>query len=436
MRTSQTLMLEMSEHRSTLAEAVKTINAAAEAGNDPPEDRVAEADKLTRDIRGLEVRYRAALLAEEEEDRKAADGDPNAEGNKLRQLETRASVAAFMAEAVTGKDVAGAEAEYRAELMGDAAAAGYLPIRLLMTDEVRHLSGQPVEHRAVTPVAADAIGLGSQADILPRIFQRSVAGALGVAMPSVPMGVRTWPTMTSGTSATMQEPSGEQAAEAGAFTGRELGPKRLTGSYEFRVEDMQLLRGLEDTLRRDLRMVISDQMDFQIIQGDAAGASVAGFMSGVAHTGIADPAAPGAGAFDYDDFRAAFTAGVDGFYSYALGDIRAVIGPGTYGRCETRYRANNTDDTVYAVMARQAGGLRVARRMPASDAGKVEDAIFSRAAFPGTTAVAPVWEAVQLIRDPYTKAQSGEVRITMLMLWNFAVIRAEAFYRRQFRNAA
>ena len=199
---------------------------------------------------------------------------------------------------------------------------------------------------------------------------------------------------------------------------------------------MQLLRGLEDTLRRDLRMVISDVMDFQIIQGDAAGANVAGFMSGVAHTGIADPAAPGAGAFDYDDFRAAFTAGVDGYYSYMLSDIRAVIGPGTYGRCETRYRANNTDDTVYAVMARQAGGLRVARRMPHSDAGKVEDAIFSRAAFPGTTAVAPVWEAVQLIRDPYTKAQSGEVRITMLMLWNFAVIRADAFYRRQFRSAA
>ncbi len=435
MRTSQTLMLEMSEHRSTLAEAVKTINAAADAGNDPPEDAVGQADKLTRDIRGLEVRYRAALLAEEEEDRKAADGAPNAEGNKPRQLETRASVAGFMAEAVTGKDVAGAEAEYRAELMGDAAAAGYLPIRLLATPEVRHLPGE-TEHRAVTPVAADAIGLGSQADILPRIFQRSVAGALGVAMPSVPMGVRTWPTMTAGTSATMQAPGGEQEAEAGAFTGRELGPKRLTGSYEFRVEDMQLLRGLEDTLRRDLRMVISDQMDFQIIQGDAQGASVAGFMSGVAHTGIADPAAPGAGAFDYDDFRKAFTDGVDGFYSYMLGDIRAVIGPGTYGRTETRYRANNTDDTVYAVMARQAGGLRVARRMPASDGGKVEDAIFSRAAFPGTTAVAPVWEAVQLIRDPYTKAQSGEVRITMLMLWNFAVIRAEAFYRRQFRNAA
>ena len=436
MRQSQTLMLEMSEHRSTLGAAVAVINAAAEAGNDPPEERVAEADKLTRDIRTLEVRYRTALLAEEEEDRKAADGDPNAEGSKLAALESRVSVAGYMAEAGTGKDAAGAEAEYRAELMGDAAAAGYLPIRLLATPEVRHFPGDRTEHRAVTPVAADAIGLGSQADILPRIFQRSVAGALGVAMPTVPMGVRTWPTMTAGTSATMQEPGGEQGAEAGAFTGRELGPKRLTGSYEFRVEDMQLLRGLEDTLRRDLRMVISDQMDFQIIQGDAAGANVGGFMSGVAHTGIADPAAPGAGAFDYDDFRAAFTAGVDGFYSYMLGDIRAVIGPGTYGRCETRYRANNTDDTVYAVMARQAGGLRVARRMPASDAGKVEDAIFSRAAFPGTTAVAPVWEAVQLIRDPYTKAQSGEVRITMLMLWNFAVIRAAAFYRRQFRNAA
>lgn len=428
MRTSQTLMLEMSERRSELAGVTETLNTAAAAGTDPEPGHVERAETLTREIRHLEVRYRAAVLAEEEEDRQAADGDPNAPNARLRELEGRCSVTAFMAEAVSDRNIDGAEAEYRQEQLGEAGQPGMMPIELLDSGETG------AEERAVTPVADAATGLGSQADILPRIFTRSVAGGLGVSMPSVPMGTRTWPIFASGTTASMQDPSGEQAAVAGSFRGETLGPLRLTGSYEFRVEDLQLLRGLEDALRTDLRMVLSDKMDDQVINGTGAAPQVDGMIGG---DGVAAPAAPGAAAFPYANFVAAFTAGVDGYHSYGIGDIRAVIGHHTYGHAETLYRADNTDDTVYAVMQRRSGGIRVTNRMPTVlAAGKGQEAIFARAAFPGTTAVAPIWNAVQMIRDPYSLATQGEVRITMLMLWNFKVLRTAAFYRRQFRHAA
>ncbi len=425
MRTSQELMLQMSEKRGDLASLTEKLNKAAADGGEPGADDVGQADSLTREIRGLEVRYRAAALAEEEEDRKAADGDPTAEGNKLRDLERRCSVTAFMSEAVTGNEGKGAAVEFRAEVMGKAAAPGFMPIRLLLTgDDERR------EDRAVTPVADAAKGLGTQAPILPRIFSQTIAAGLGVAMPSVPMGVRTWPVMTGGTTASMQEPSGEQAAVAGSFAGHELGPLRLTGSYEFRVEDLQLLSGLEEALRRDLRMIIADQMDNQVINGDGNAPNVRGFIGG--GDVPAGPAA-GAAAFGYNDLVTAFTDGVDGHTAYMLSNVSGVIGVDTYKHAETLYRANNTDDSVYDVMSRRAGGLRVTDRLAA---GKVQESIFARTSFPGTTAVAPVWDAVQMIRDPYTRAQAGEVRITMLTLWNFKVLRGQAFYRRSLRNAA
>lgn len=437
MRTSQTLTLEISEKRGELSTVTEKLNQVAADGGEPNADDVSKADTLTREIRSLEVRYRAAIIKEDEEDRAAGEGDPNAEPAKLRELEARCSVTAFLAEAVSDKDVKGAEAEFRSEVLGEAAAApGFMPIRLLDTPSEHRSREARDEHRAVTPVAGEATGLGSQADILPRIFTRTVANRLGVSMPSVPMGTRTWPVMLSGTTASMQEPSGEQDAVAGSFGGFELSPLRLTGSYEFRVEDLQLLRGLEEALRRDLRMVIADQMDHQVINGSGRAPAVKSFLSGVANTGIADPPDPAATVLTFAEFYKAFTDGVDGFYSTMLSDIRAVIGALTYGTAETLYRSADSENTAYQVLSRLTGGMSVSSRMPHAVANKVQDAIFARAGFPGTTAVAPVWEAVQLIRDPYTLAQKGEVRITMLMLWNFQVIRGEAFYRRRFRSVA
>ena len=47
-------------------------------------------------------------------------------------------------------------------------------------------------------------------------------------------------------------------------------------------------------------------------------------------------------------------------------------------------------------------------------------------------AVAPVWESAQLIRDPYSDSDTGEVRLTLHYLWNFALPRPASFARIKF----
>ena len=426
MRTSQTLTLEMSEKRQALSEVTEKLNAAATEGTEPNTDDVGKADTLTREIRSLEVRYRAAVLSEEEEDRKAAAGDPSKQRAEFDDLETRCSVTAFMGAAVRDKKLDGAELEYRQEVLGEQAADGHMPLRLLATSDQRAAAARQPETRAVTPVADAATGLGSQADIMARVFERSIASELLVSMPSVPMGTRTWPYMSGGTTVSQQAPSGEQEAVAGSFAGETLEPLRLTGSYEFRVEDLELLRGLEDALRRALRMLMSDQMDDQIVNGDGVSPNVNGFLSELPAPDDATAQA------DHAAFVKAFTGGVDGINAYMLSDIRSVIGKATYERMEDVYRGADTPESAFSYLSRRAGSIRVSNRMPAV-AAKDQIGIFARTSYPGTNAVAPVWEAAQLIRDPYTLATKGEVRITMIALWNFKIVRETGFYLHDFQ---
>ena len=422
MRKSQELTIKLSEARERLNRAIEKRNGLP-VGQDPDADLIGELDQAAKAIPPLEVEYRAAITAEAAEDEAAARENPDAQRREYSALEARCSVTAFMAEAVTDRPLTGPEAEYRREEMGETAAEGFLPLRLLAEPRTE----ERAEHRAVTPVADAAAGLGSQADIMGRIFERSIASQLRVAMPSVPMGTRTWPILTGGTTVSMQLKSGKQEAVAGTFTGTELSPVRLTGSYEFRVEDLQLLRGLEPALRRDLRALISDQMDDQILNGDGTAPNVSGFFNA-----LADPTAASARA-THATFVEAFSDRVDGKHAYSLGDVRAVIGKDTYGRMEASYRSTNADEAAFAYLSRRAGTIRVSNRMPAK-ASKKQEAVFALTSVPGTTATAPIWSAAQMIRDPYSLAQQGEVRITMLALWNFAILRSAGFARLQGPN--
>ena len=46
--------------------------------------------------------------------------------------------------------------------------------------------------------------------------------------------------------------------------------------------------------------------------------------------------------------------------------------------------------------------------------------------------VAAVWEAGELIRDPYTDAAKGTVHLTLCWLWDFGLPRTDNFQRIKF----
>ena len=113
---------------------------------------------------------------------------------------------------------------------------------------------------------------------------------------------------------------------------------------------------------------------------------------------------------------------IDGLNAYGISELRAVFGTKVYSDMEAAYRGQNTEHTAYSELMRRGVGLRVSSRMPGVTA-KNAPILAALTGYPGTNAVAPIWEGVQLIRDIYTQAQEGQVRLTMLMLWNFKIVR-------------
>ena len=379
------------------------------------EDRT-KLGELSREMRSLETDLQAALLIEEEpeeETRETGKGE-DTEAKELDGLLQRASILPYFGEAVSGRDVQGVEHEVRAGLLGDEARGGLVPFELLLPDEREERAD------AATTVAAAARSPGSQASVLQRVFTRSIAATLGVSMPMVEVGQANFPVLASGTSASMVNAGTAKDAEAATFTGVSLDPVRLSARYVFRYEDIAKLRNYESVLRRDLTAAMTDAMDNQVVNGDGSAPNVNGFLAEL--TAPMDPSA----ATTWNEWLKAHTDEVDGLNAYMLSDLRCVIGKASFSYLETLFRTGAQDNGPRASAAEyvssRIGGGMVSSRIPAP-ASNIQLGIIAKTSYPGRNAVAPIWRAMELIRDPYTRASQGEVALTAIMLWNFKIVR-------------
>ena len=419
MRASQTLTLEISEKRSDLSATATKLNEAAAAGTDPETADVGKADTLTREIRGLEIRYRAAVIAEEAEDLEArAAGDVDAETAELIALETRSQVHRYIGAAIDKRTVDGAEAEYNAALKMGAHA---FPLRLLAPKlETRATTGTDT---AVNPIRW-----------LDRLFSESAAARLGVTMESVAPGVASFPVTTAGASAAQRGKEQAVADTAWTIGVTELKPTRNGVRAVFTREDQLRVPGLEDALRRDLSAALMEGVDRVIFLGDNSANPNDGDIVGFVGAGISETTLTQSNKIKGTETLAAFTGLIDGKYAGSLGEMNVVAAVGAARLWEsTALPAPVTTGETLAAYLRKAGLSWMAR-------GDIETATANGdfGAFVGLTrgisgaAVAPVWEAGQLIVDPYTGAAKGEVALTLSYFWNFAIPRTSNFKRLKF----
>ena len=404
---SQKLQVRMSEVRQRLNEL---------AGDEKADG--AEVDTLAAEMGTLEARYRAAIVAEAHDAEEAeAEEAKTPETREHAELRGRVELRDYLMEAANGRAATGAAHEFRQAIMGEQARAGVIPWEALL----------PVGEReervdAVTP--APSTIQGNQQAILARVFANSAAAFLGVAMPRVPTGQTLYPVMTAGATASMRAAGAVKDAEAGTFTVEMLSPIRLTARYLFRVEDLAKLRGMEDTLRADLRAAISDAMDVQVLSGDGTAPNVSGFLKA-----LTEPTDPTGTAASFADFLAAHVAGVDGLYSTGLQAVRMLVGVASYKVAAGKFNsAGDVASSDYLVT--HSGGLRTSANVPAP-VSDVQSAITYATGGAGS-AVAPVWEGLELIRDPYTGAASGEIAVTAVALWAFKVVRTAPYSWQKF----
>ena len=123
---------------------------------------------------------------------------------------------------------------------------------------------------------------------------------------------------------------------------------------------------------------------------------------------------------------------IEGRHASMEADLRLLVGKDTLGDMATLYRGNNADDSAVDSLRRISGGVRVSPHIAATASMK-QDVIVRRGAH--FDAVAPLWQGVQLIVDDVTKAGSGEVVVTGILLAAFKVIRAAGFARIQAQHS-
>ena len=433
MTPRQTIELRQSERRERLNEL---------AGLDELSDeQTAELDKLSAEFRTGEKQLRAAILTEEQTqaaaEAQADAGDGDREVRARLELRSKARLGNYLAAALSGRAVEGAEAEL-------AAAAGVSGIPLELFDVERRAG---VETRAdaasAAPASSAAVNLRP---ILPSIFARSIVPRLGVAMPRVEAGTYASLTITTDLTAKARDKGQAQESTAAQFAAVNTTPHRVSARLSVRIEDVAGLGAgnFESILRQNLMLAMSSELDRLGLVGDPG--TVASEPKGL-FTQLTDPANP-ATVIDWAGFVALAADGIDGGpWAEDMTAVRLLVNAETMRKAETTFRIglpNAMDEasqdtpgelSAAAYLREHCGGLMASARMPAT-AANIASVIRHRSGTMGldgvdavTTATCPTW-AELAIDDIYSDAASGTRHFTIHALIGDVVRHYPAAYER------
>ena len=365
----------------------------AETAKDTPDDPT--LTELRTKAQGIEVELREALV-----DDKPADDDDgehieiDTEERERREIRSRATLATFVSKCANGERVEGAEAEYAAAC----GCAGAMPLSML---EPEH---REIEHRAVTP--GQDVAAGSQSPI-PYVFQQTVANMLGVTFPSVPVGSKSYPVLSSPPPAGPKAKDAAAVSTAAAFTLSSRTPKRVTGQFLVRREDLATMDGMESALRGAMVDAISSSLDTQVLTGN----NTAPNLNGLFHQATDVDADTSVETFGTGVAR--FAAVVDGRYANSMSDLRAVIGVETYTLYASLFR-NGSAGSLFDYLSEKLAGIVVSSRAPAAS-GNAQKGIVVRQRGSQIVEV-PTWQGIDLIRDEFTEAKKGQIVLTAYVL--------------------
>ena len=429
MTTAQTKLRELRARQSRERGRVAALAIADELDDETR----AELDDIEAGVPDLERQIRAATTAVETEE--SEQRDAAATGNKegldtedreRLELRSRARLGRYVLAAMENRAVDGAEGELNAAV---GIGANRFPLELLAPPE-RRVAAAP-EDRAVTAVDTQTM----PRTWLDRLFAETAAMRLGISMESVPAGSASFPVTTAGASAAQRGKDQAAADTAWTVSVVEMKPKRNAATLKFSIEDTARIPGLESALTRDLRLALTEGIDRAIFLGDSGANPNTGDIVGLQGAGITETTLSQASKIKGPETLEAFTGMVDGIHANTLGDLNVVSAVGAYRLWENTIInvTTATNNQTLAAFLRLAGLSWAAR-------GSIEDATANGdfGAFVGRrmgidgAAVSAVWEAGELIRDPYTDAAKGTVHLTMCWLWDFGLPRTDNFQRLKF----
>lgn len=382
----------------------------------PTEDETRQMDELDREYRSNETRYRAALISEDEERRDAgAELETRSDrewSDLMAQFEMR-QVALALDE---GRALSGQTGEIVTELRN---RGGY--------------RGVPVPWEALEVRAGETVASGTPnplrtAPIIERLFSGSVAAQMGGQMVNVGVGEQEYPVATSAVTAgwAASETGNVAGPSAYATVDRPLKPDHNLG-VQMRITRKTLKQsgtGLEQAVRRDMNGAIEEALDRAVFLGSGADGEPTGLFAGASAWGIEETAVDAAAT--WAAIRSEVVGFITGNAATGPGSVRGLFRPEIWDTMDGTIWDAGSGITEWDRMAGKLGAAVLSHNALMAPSG---DPLESSAILTTNAGgVAPffvgTWGAIDLIRDPYSDAQSGGLRLTALATMDVTISRA------------
>lgn len=372
----------------------------------PTEDETRSMESMDAEYRTNETRYRAALVAEDQERREAGADLETRSDREFAELIGRFELRQVALSLDEGRALSGATAEVVAELRAKGGFQG-VPIPLAA-----------LETRAGETVAADVPNPKTIRPIIDRIFPNSVAERLGIQRINITAGELAFPVATAGAVFGWQT---NELANVGAASKFETAERSLTpdhtGGAQMIISRKALKQagdGLEQAIRRDMNAVIGAELDRVVINGSGASGEPLGIIPGAGTYGIPSTAV-GATA-TWAAFRAQVVAFMQANAITAANQVNLAFDPAIWAELDDALIAG-TAVSEWDRLIKHVGSPAISNVIPA------ETAIMTATVQGVAPGYLGIWGGVDLIRDPYTKAHSGQLVLTGLVTADFTVPR-------------
>lgn len=404
------------------SEVRQRLNDLSATEGELTSDHESEMETLATEYRQLEIKGRAELIIESDASEAAADKfetEPDSEGREIRALEGRSRIVTYIMAGSENRSLSGPEAEYSAAV-GLNGSSQELPLQLLAADadgEQRHATGVDTTARPRR--------------WLDRLFNATLLPYLGFSMESVQAGAATYPVTSVGPNPRQRGKEEEDSARSFTISVTELNPTRLSTHLEYNHVDSARLGDLESALRRDIRKALTERLEHSIILGDASPSAAADDVTGLLGlTTVNEVTLTQTNKVKGDKTVAVFAGLIDGRHAETAEDVRIVTSVGTNTIWMSTLVASTADSVTLAQFMKASGfSYRVRGGIDTNTANNDFMALMATQKGIQGAGVCAVWPSMSLIYDPYSKANSGIVKLTGSTLWAFGLPRASHWNR-------
>lgn len=372
----------------------------------PTTDETRSMETLDAEYRQNEIRYRAALTAEDSERREAGADLETRTDRQYAELVAGFELRQIVLALDEGRSLSGQTAEVVQEMRN---AGGYrgIPVPLAAL-ELRNT------------VSADVPNPVQTRPIIDRLFPASVAARLGIQTVNIAQGSVEWPVATSGAIAGWAPTEGANVPGPNPFQTAErmLAPDHTLGAH-MRITRKALKQageGLEQAIRRDMNGAIGAELDRAVLMGDGTGGEPLGIIPGAATYGITSTAVGAAAS--WAAFRAEVVAFMQANQITSASGVNMAFDPEIWADLDGALIAGTAvSEWDRLVKHVPEGNIALANQLTAGTAILTTSAGGIPPAFLG------IWGGLDMIRDPYTDAQNGGLRLTGLLTADVTVAR-------------